>query len=76
VDKIWLTCCALHNWLLDIDGLDKEWMEGMTAGSDWLGSMGDHDFDGVPEEIPDAIARHLSNLLPRNMTCPAWVLGY
>jgi hypothetical protein len=25
-DSIWLTCCALHNWLLESDGLD-----------DWLG---------------------------------------
>ena len=24
VDQIWLTCCALHNWLLEIDGLDAE----------------------------------------------------
>ena len=24
-DKIWKTCCALHNWLLEIDGLDKCW---------------------------------------------------
>ena len=22
-DKIWLTCCALHNWLLEIDGHAK-----------------------------------------------------
>eukprot|EP00804_Cyclotella_cryptica_P009806 CCRYP_016250-RA/>CCRYP_016250-RA protein AED:0.25 eAED:0.25 QI:0/0/0/1/1/1/2/0/249 len=25
VDKVWLTCCALHNWLLEIDGLDAGW---------------------------------------------------
>jgi hypothetical protein len=24
-DKIFLTCCALHNWLLHVDGLDKHW---------------------------------------------------
>jgi hypothetical protein len=24
VDDVWLTCCALHNWLLDIDGLNGE----------------------------------------------------
>ena len=29
VDKIWLTCCALHNWLLDIDGLDEVWVDGI-----------------------------------------------
>lgn len=23
-DKMWLTCCALHNLLLNVDGLDKK----------------------------------------------------
>ena len=26
VDCIWLTCYALPNWLLDIDGMDEEWV--------------------------------------------------
>ena len=34
-DNIFLTCCALHNWLLEIDGLDVQWREG--AASDWEG---------------------------------------
>ena len=25
VDKIWMTCCALHNWLLEINGCNDEW---------------------------------------------------
>ena len=24
-NNIWLTCFALHNWLLEVDGLDGEW---------------------------------------------------
>jgi hypothetical protein len=24
-NNIWLTCCAFHNWLLEVDGLDGEW---------------------------------------------------
>jgi hypothetical protein len=24
IDDIWLTCCALQNWLLDIDGLSNQ----------------------------------------------------
>ena len=24
-DKIWMTCCALHNMLLEIDGLSEQW---------------------------------------------------
>jgi hypothetical protein len=34
VDKIWLTCCALHNWLLEIDGLNAKWSEISMPGSD------------------------------------------
>jgi hypothetical protein len=36
VDKVWKTCCSLHNWLLDVDGLDKEWECGILS-SDWVG---------------------------------------
>ena len=32
-DKTWLTCCALHNMLLEIDGLHKNWENGVC--SDW-----------------------------------------
>ncbi len=41
VDNIWLTCCALHNWLLEVDGLSDKWEQG-TQG-DWEGSWGLHD---------------------------------
>merc|ERR1712054_534267 len=37
VDNIWKTCCALHNWLLHIDGLDVRWNtgnRGMYEGPD------------------------------------------
>lgn len=30
-DAIWLTCCALHNFLLEVDGLDKRWQEGIES---------------------------------------------
>jgi hypothetical protein len=39
-DKIFKTCCALHNWLLEIDGLDDEWERGVA--SEWQGSLGQH----------------------------------
>ncbi len=26
-DYVWFTCCALHNWLLDIDGLSEKWID-------------------------------------------------
>jgi hypothetical protein len=44
-DKIWKTCCALHNWLLHIDGLDKEW------NSVWQGDMGEYARTDMPEAI-------------------------
>ena len=42
-DRIWKTCCALHNWLLEIDGLDDKWDEGVP--SSWEGEAGEHDPD-------------------------------
>jgi len=37
-NNIFKTCCALHNWLLEIDGLDGEWegMNGQQEASDVL----------------------------------------
>ena len=32
-DQLWLTCCALHNMLLNVDGLDSNWENG--GKSDW-----------------------------------------
>ena len=64
-DKIWLTCCALHNWLLDTDGLDEEWTDGMPT-SVWTGEMGRHDFEGIEDHIPNAISRLSTNLEPCN----------
>jgi len=31
VNKIWLTCCALHNMLLEVDGLNQEWEGGVQV---------------------------------------------
>ena len=30
-DKIWLTCCALHNMLLEVDGLAERWEHGVQS---------------------------------------------
>lgn len=42
------TCAALHNQLLDIDGL-KCWESGGAAESDWLGDMGNFEAQDVPK---------------------------
>ena len=63
VDDVWKTCCALHNWLLEIDGISTVWENGVhVVVSDWDGPMGDLDFDGVRKDIPNSIA-WLSNSL-------------
>ena len=30
-DKVWLTCCALHNMLLEVDGLSNQWKSGVPS---------------------------------------------
>ena len=30
-NRIWLTCVALHNWLLEVDGLSKEWQSSVQS---------------------------------------------
>jgi hypothetical protein len=70
-DKIFLTCCALHNWLLDVDGLSEPWDGGIStsaaaagqddemSGGGWDGEMGQYDEEdfGV---LPAAV-RNLNN---------------
>ena len=34
VDDIRMTCCGLHNWLLEIDGISGRWENGVLV-SDW-----------------------------------------
>jgi hypothetical protein len=64
VDKVWLTCCALHNWLLDIDGLDKDWDGRNVPTSEWEGELGQLDIDGLPVNVVQlATASHFE---PRN----------
>ena len=53
VDRIWLTCCAFHNMLLEIDGLDQQWDGIRNTTSEWEGELGNL----APEDIPFAIRR-------------------
>ena len=57
-DRVFLTCCALHNWLLEVDGLDDKWEEGMK--SRWERTLGYHDLQDVEEHLPEAITRLMS----------------
>ena len=68
VDSIWFTLWALHNWLLEVDGLTEEWVGGVhTVVSEWEGDIvGCLDYEGVPVEVPNALARLSANLDPHN----------
>ena len=55
-DKVFTTCCALHNWLLEVDGLGAWWEESVR--SDW--DSGASYVDGACDEknmVPDAVVR-------------------
>jgi hypothetical protein len=51
VDKIWKTCCAFHNMLLEIDGLDSE----------WEGELGMHDEADLMNHIDNFSLQRLHN---------------
>ena len=48
VDQVWLTCCAFHNMLLDIDGLDDQWDGRQVNTSEWERELGDLEEGDVP----------------------------
>ena len=50
-DKIWKTCCALHNMLLEVDGLDVE----------WNGEIGLHDESDVLNYLDNFALQHLQS---------------
>ena len=64
VDNIWVACCALHNWLLEIDGLNAELSEVSMPVSDWEGDLCDCDFEGLNVRIPWLLARLSQRLEP------------
>lgn len=49
VDSIWKTCCALHNFLLNEDGLDTLWEEGVLC--DYDGEYGCHDAEDLHRTV-------------------------
>ena len=68
-DRVWKTCCALHNWLLDIDGLDEGWMQGVP--SPWEGVLEQFDAEDL-ELIPE---RSIQNRLQLYETNGKWRAG-
>ena len=58
-DAIWKTCCSLHNWLREIDGLNMEYPNQIR--SDWLGELGNHEFNDVIQFVPNFANYRLNN---------------
>ena len=54
-DRVWITCCALHNMFLDADGLSGEWENGVP--SYWEGKLGEHNSSLVFDTLPFAVRR-------------------
>jgi hypothetical protein len=52
VNNIWFTCCALLNWLLEIDGLNADLSGVSMPVSDWEGNLGDCELEGINVTIP------------------------
>ena len=50
-DRIWLTCLALHNALLNVDGLSEQWQDGVRSN---------YQLDSNDEDVPFAIRRLVS----------------
>ena len=48
-ENIWMTCCALHNLLLDVDGLSHKWNDGVASAYE------NDDVHFQDKEIPAAI---------------------
>ena len=47
-DMVWLICCALHNYLLDVDGFSDRWDDGVCV---------DSNTSDKTEELPFAIRK-------------------
>jgi len=79
-DRIWLTCCALHNLLLDVDGLSSGWQNGIR--SHWEGASGEFETDEIPDSIrrlihPDSIRTYDKSSCGYNANVvPIWRHSY
>ena len=60
-DNIWMTCCALHNWLLEIDGLSEQWNNSGT--SDYKGALGNFEDNVIPFALQRLFGKSINNLL-------------
>ena len=55
--KLMDSMLVLHNWLLEIDGLNADWSGVSMPVSDWEGNLGDCKMDGINVTIPWSLVR-------------------
>ena len=68
-DNIWFTCCALHNMLLDVDGLNTRWKKGVKSSSQ--GELGWHTSNDIENYAPLIFRRVNGPVNPRQLDlCP------
>lgn len=68
VDNVWFTCCTLHNFLLEVDGLHAQWNNGVP--SDFEGEMGHHHIEDVIDYLEPEILRRINNPTRYDSTLP------
>ena len=55
-DEIFLTFCALHNWLLEVNGLDERWQDGVPSNWEVSNEYTNGDMTTI-SDIPGALLR-------------------
>ena len=58
-DNVWLTCCALHNLLLDVDGLSEGWQTGIPSYWETPSGQRHEEFYRM-DDVPNAIQKLLN----------------
>ena len=66
-DNIWKTCCALHNMLLEVDGLAAGWENGVQ--SEWETEMENS------QDLPFALRRLIKPGTARNLDISGFGIG-
>ena len=66
-DNIWKTCCALHNMLLEVDGLADGWENGVQ--SQWETELDDS------QDLPFALRRLIKPGTARNLDISGTGIG-
>lgn len=66
-DKIWRTCCSLHNFLLTEDGMDDCWINGVPTSYENEDDLVDDDENNCEEDIVQTIESLTSTLNDHNI---------